>query len=151
MKIVEGGAADLDDVMVAMTEAFDPAFGEAWTEPQCLGILGMSGTWLLIAREGGQPIGFALARAIGDEGELLLLAVRPRFRGRGIGKALLDRVLEDARSRGIGTLHLEVRAGNDAIRLYTLAGFTEVGIRRDYYRGRDGGSFDALSFNCPIG
>lgn len=148
--IEDGAAADLDDVMIAMAEAFDPAFGEAWTEPQCLGILGMPGTWLLVARRDGEPVGFALARAIADEAELLLLAVRPRFRGRGIGKALLDRVMADARARGIATLHLEVRSGNDAIRLYAVAGFSEVGVRRDYYRGSDGRSFDALSFNCPV-
>lgn len=150
MKIVEGSAADLDDVMVAMAEAFDPRFGEAWTEPQCLGILGMPGTWLLVAREKERPMGFALARTIGDEGELLLLAVRPRFRGRGIGKALLDRIIADARGRGVRMLHLEVRAENEAIQLYSESGFTQVGVRRDYYRGRDGDTFDALSFNCPI-
>ena len=41
--------ADLGEVMQVMGEAFDPLYGEAWTEAQCAGIMGMPGTWLLVA------------------------------------------------------------------------------------------------------
>jgi ribosomal-protein-alanine N-acetyltransferase len=145
-RIEPGGMVDLPDVMVAMGDAFDPEYGEAWTEAQCAGILGLPGTWLLIARTGDDPAGFALLRTIADESELLLIAVRNRFRRQGIGRALLEQAIEDAHEGGVGQLHLEVRDGNPAAELYRSAGFVQVGSRRSYYRGRSGKVFDALTF-----
>lgn len=142
--------ADLPDVMIAMGDAFDPEFGEAWTEAQCAGVLGMPGCWLLIARDGDEPAGFALLRSAPGEAELLLIAVRPRFRRRGIAAALLDRAATDATASGIESLHLEVRDGNPALELYRAAGFVQVGRRPAYYRGRTGKVFDALTFKLQL-
>lgn len=150
-RIEPGGMADLADVMVAMGDAFDPQFGEAWTEAQCAGVLGMPGSWLLIARSEDEPAGFALLRKMADEAELLLIAVRERFRRQGIGQALLDRAIEDAIANGIKTLHLEVRDGNPALMLYLQSGFVQVGSRKGYYRGRTGKQFDALTFKRHLG
>lgn len=146
-----GGIADLGDVMVAMGDAFDPEYGEAWTEAQCSGILGMPGSWLLIARQDGKPAGFALIRTIAGESELLLIAVRNRYRRQGIARALLDGAIRDAEREGVHSFHLEVRSGNPAIELYRGAGFEQVGTRRDYYRGRSGKVFDALTFKRLLG
>ena len=142
--------ADLPDVMIAMGDAFDPEFGEAWTEAQCAGVLGMPGCWLLIARDRDEPAGFALLRSATGEAELLLIAVRPRFRRRGIAAALLDRAAADAAASGIESLHLEVRDGNPALELYRAAGFVQVGRRPAYYRGRTGKVFDALTFKRQL-
>jgi len=150
VELVSGNAADIAAVDAVMTEAFDPRFGEAWTRSQCLGILGMPGVWLTLARADGEVAGFALTRAILDEAELLLIAVRPSFRRRGIGAALLRGVIADARGRGVTRLHLEVRAGNEAAALYAAHGFARVGERRDYYRGRTGQSFDAHSYAVAL-
>jgi ribosomal-protein-alanine N-acetyltransferase len=144
--IEEGGIADLPDVMLAMGDAFEPEFGEAWTEAQCAGILGLPGSWLLIARAGDDPAGFAMLRKVAEEAELLLIAVRKRYRRQGIASALLDQATEQALAAGIDTLHLEVREGNPAMDLYLGAGFVQVGTRRAYYRGRTGKVFDALTF-----
>lgn len=143
--IDEGGLADLPAVMAVMETAFDSSFGEAWTASQCAGLLPLPGVWLSVARIGGDAVGFALARAIAGEAELLLLAVRPDAQGRGIGKSLLNHFFRNALTRGADHLHLEVRDGNDAIRLYTGLGFSIVGRRRNYYNGRDGQQYDALS------
>jgi ribosomal-protein-alanine N-acetyltransferase len=150
VEIVRGSADHLDEAMTVMREAFDPAYGEAWTRAQCSGILGLSGVWLYVARVDGRPAGFALARAILDEGELLLLAVSPAERRRGVGRAMLGAVLDETRRRGAIRLHLEMRENNDAIALYAAAGFVEVGRRLRYYRGNDGKSFDAITLACPI-
>ena len=82
-----------------MQVGFDPSFGEAWTRSQCAGILPMPGVSLTVARStvADEPIGFSLQRVIADEAELLLLAVDPAWRGRGIGRALLDQFIDDAR------------------------------------------------------
>ena len=142
----EGGAQDLAGVARIMEDAFDPRFGEAWTSAQCLGMLSLPGVWLVIASLDGQDMGFALARVIADEAELLLLATRPAARRRGIAGALLRAVIAEAESRGVAQLHLEVRAGNDAVRLYRREGFEKVGERRNYYRGKMGQAFDAHTY-----
>ena len=147
IEIALAGASELDAVMATMATAFDPAFGEAWTRPQCEGILGLPGVWLLIAREAGRTAGFALARAIVDEAELLLLAVPPAMRRRGIGSMLLEAVAAGAATREATRLHLEMRDNNPARALYAGAGFVEVGRRRAYYRGQDGRRFDAITLS----
>ncbi len=143
--INEGGLADLPGVMTVMEAAFEPGFGEGWTASQCAGLLPLPGVWLTVARIGDHAVGFALARAIAGEAELLLLAVHPDAQGRGIGKSLLNHFFHGALTRGADRLHLEVRDGNDAIKLYTMLGFSVVGRRRNYYCGRDGKQYDALS------
>jgi len=141
----EGSVADLDAVMTVMDESFDPRFGEAWTASQCAGLLPLPGVWLNLAQDKSGVIGFALARNVADEAELLLLAVRRPMQGRGVGKMLLERFTEQARERGAARVHLEVREGNHALSLYREANFTLVGRRRNYYRGHAGQSFDALT------
>lgn len=149
-ELIDGNAADLDEVMATMHIAFDPVFGEAWTRSQCTGILGLGGVWLLLARRGGQAAGFALSRVVLDEAELLLLAVQPAQRRFGVGRTLLAAVAGEARLRGAERLHLEMRDGNPAAHLYEAAGFHEIGRRKRYYRGRDGSSFDAITLACRL-
>lgn len=146
----EGGVHDVPSVGTIMQAAFDPRYGEAWTNAQCLGMLSLPGVWLVVASIDGTDSGFALARAIGDEAELLLLATRPETRRRGVGGAILRAVIEEARGRGVRILHLEVRAGNDAVRLYRREGFEKVGERRSYYKGKTGQLFDAHTFSRTL-
>lgn len=150
LELREGDAGDLGEVMATMREAFDPAFGEAWTAAQCAGVLSMPGSALLLARIDDAPAGFALSRGVVDEVELLLLAVRPPLRRRRVASALLDRVMADAAVRRARRIHLEVRDGNDAILLYATAGFAPVGRRQAYYRGVEGKSFAALTYSRAI-
>ena len=141
-----GTPADLPAVSEVMAEAFEARFGEAWTSAQCMGMLSLPGAWLTLAFRGDVLAGFALARAIAGDGELLLLAVRPDHRGAGLGGALLRSVVAEATARDAECLHLEVRACNSAVRLYMTHGFEKAGERRGYYRGRDGVLRDAHSF-----
>ena len=151
IEVREADLLALNAVMGVMEDSFDPAFGEAWTGPQCAGLLPMPGVWLSLATEGPDVVGFALARVVAGEAELLLLAVKRGAQGRGVGQSLLERFTDIAKSRGADRLHLEVREGNRAIRLYKRAGFSEVGRRRNYYNGRNGEVYDALTLARPIG
>lgn len=146
----DGDVRDLDLVNAIMSEAFDPRFGEAWTRNQVLGILAMPGVRLTMAEMSGMGIGFALVRTVTDESELLLLAVAPGVQRHGVGAALLRGVIADCADRKVTMLHLEVRAGNDAMKLYNKSGFTKVGERRDYYRGTNGQSYSALTLHRKI-
>jgi [ribosomal protein S18]-alanine N-acetyltransferase len=151
VQLTAGNLRDLDEVIAIMDMAFDDRFGEAWTRSQCAGILPMPGVKLVIARlADGAPAGFSLFRTVVTEAELLLLAVTPRHRRQGIGKMLLDDFIERARETGSSRVHLEVREGNPAVAMYRSAGFSSVGRRRKYYRGRGGGEFDALTLSKAI-
>lgn len=145
IQVRRGGIDDLDAVMAIMNSAFPTAYGEAWTRSQCAGILPMNGVTLAIAYGDEGPAGFSLVRAVADEAELLLLAVDPDHQRRGIGQALLDEFVDAARAQGARRLHLEVRDGNPAIRLYDAAGFVPAGRRKNYYHGPDGEAFDAVT------
>ena len=145
-----GVVADLPAVDAIMQAAFDPHFGEAWTRNQVLGLLATPGVWLTLATIGPDPAGFALSRRVLDEAELLLLATVPAFRRRGVGAALLRSVIADSATQGARTLLLEVRGGNDAIKLYRSAGFVKVGERHQYYRGPAGQAFDALTYRRDL-
>ena len=145
--LADGAADDLDGVMRVMTTAFPDRYGEAWTRSQCAGILPMTGVRLKLAQDDeGDVLGFALYRTIGEDAELLLLAVDPAAQGNGIGRQLLQHFIEDAKKNSADRIHLEVRHGNSAIRLYEAAGFVQSNRRRNYYHGRDGSLHDALTF-----
>ncbi|HEX8644149.1 MAG TPA: GNAT family N-acetyltransferase [Allosphingosinicella sp.] len=150
VRIEEGGIGDIDEVMSVMHASFDPCYGEAWTAPQCAGLLPMPGVWLVLARTPSETVGFAMARAIAREAELLLLAVKRKDQRRGVGKLLLDSFVARATAGGAQRLHLEVREGNHAVKLYFESGFTQVGRRRNYYSGRDGQIYDALTLACTV-
>jgi ribosomal-protein-alanine N-acetyltransferase len=147
LTVRRGERADLGDVMTVMEAAFDPQYGEGWTRSQCAGILPMPGVRLVLARNGrSEPLGFALWRTVAGDSELLLLAVAPAHRRSGVGRRLLGEFVDEARNQGVSRVHLEVRDGNPAIAMYESAGFTPVGRRHRYYRGKNGEQFDALTF-----
>ena len=110
--------------------AFPP--GERWGAAAMALQLALPGAFGWIDRAGG----LVLARVAADEAEVLSLAVAPGLRGRGLGRALLERAMATAAGRGGRAMFLEVAAGNAAaLRLYGAAGFAEVGRRAGYYRG----------------
>jgi len=147
VSLAPGNADDLDSVMEVMNSAFPARFGEAWTRSQCAGILPMTGVRLVIARDGDdRSLGFSLYRTVAGDSELLLLAVGADAQRNGIGRRLLDQFIQDSKENGAERIHLEVRDGNVATRLYESAGFAQANRRRNYYRGTGGAQFDALTF-----
>ncbi|HYB36100.1 MAG TPA: ribosomal protein S18-alanine N-acetyltransferase [Mycobacterium sp.] len=90
----------------------------------------------IAARTADMLVGYAgisrLGRTPPFEYELHTIGVDPAYQGQGIGRRLLDELLNVAAG---GVVYLEVRTDNaPAIALYRSAGFTEVGLRRRYYR-----------------
>ncbi len=73
------------------------------------------------------------------ESHILNLCVHPESQNMGLGRDMLDHLLEIARHHRAEMVFLEVRPSNEAaIRLYTAAGFDEVGVRRNYYPAESG-------------
>jgi ribosomal-protein-alanine N-acetyltransferase len=78
--------------------------------------------------------GYICPRLLLDEGHILDIAVHSDFRGRGVGRLLVERVLTDCREGGADFVSLEVRPSNTiAIALYRQMGFVETGKRKKYY------------------
>jgi ribosomal-protein-alanine N-acetyltransferase len=144
----------VDAIMAVMEAAFDPAYGEGWTHRQVSDALTFPRTHFVILDADGQEpenptscAGFTLSRQIADEEELLLIAVSPQARRRGVGHALMARFIADATARGSSILFLEMRDGNPAERLYRAHGFSPVGRRPNYYRTGKDGPFDAVTYS----
>lgn len=90
--------------------------------------------------------GFAVCWYLGEEAELLRIAVEPNERNKGLGKSLLSHSLTLAKEAGCQRMSLEVEASNRAaIALYGALGFSQVGRRPGYYAGKDG-----LLFVCTL-
>lgn len=94
-------------------------------------------TRYVAARVGGTLVGYAgmarLGRTPPFEYEIHTIGVDPEFRGRGIGRAMMDVLLEFTGPDAV--VYLEVRTDNEpAIGLYTSLGFVTVGLRKRYYR-----------------
>jgi ribosomal-protein-alanine N-acetyltransferase len=155
----------LDRIMIVMEAAFDPAYGEAWNRRQVADALTMPSTHALVVDTDGRPIGdtsgaipalasapagFVLTRHVLDEEELLLIAVIPGARRRGVGAALIEQLFAAARNRGITRIFLEMRRGNPALALYQRFGFEPIGERRNYYRMANGERIDAITFARSI-
>lgn len=145
----------VDAIMAIMASAFDSSFGEAWTRRQVEDALMLGKCHYLVFGSHGEawtpgdvPAGFSLSRSTCDEEELLLFAVAPNCRGRGIGTHMLEQFAAQARLRGARRLLLEMRRGNRAQGLYERFGFSIVGERPNYYRVAGGTTIDALTFAC---
>lgn len=98
----------------------------------------------------GRMVAFAITQVVVDEATLFNIAVDPDFQRQGVGKALLEHLIDELEKRGVLTLWLEVRASNvAAIALYESLGFNEATIRRNYYPTADGRE-DAIIMALPI-
>lgn len=89
--------------------------------------------------------GFAMLRILGDDVELMTIAVEKKFQGKGVGAALLKACFEDLMMTPVKRMVLEVAADNPAaIKLYGKLGFKKISERKGYYARADGQPATAL-------
>jgi ribosomal-protein-alanine N-acetyltransferase len=152
---MSGGASDV--VVRQLAESDIPAVSAilsespgaaAWSRDSlCQSASG--GSYACVAEQAAGVVGFLIGRIVGDEFEVLNLAVARTFRRCGIASKLLKSALEFSRISGARHVYLEVRALNEpAVGLYTRHGFTNCGRRSRYYRNP---TEDALLFSREIG
>ena len=83
----------------------------------------------------GEVVGFYIISTIADLVEIFTIAVDSRFRGEGIGSALLDHLIKYAEEVGASEIWLEASTKNiAAINLYQKYGFKIQTIRKNYYQ-----------------
>lgn len=82
----------------------------------------------------GELASYYLVQTMGKDQELHTFAVRPEFRRRGIGRAMMEHMLGISRKMGVKNIYLQVRPSNhEARELYKSLDFVGIGIRRNYY------------------
>ena len=109
-----------------------------WDERRVIHCVNHPDWVVLTAKQGGRLVGFAILEFRDEHAHLGLLAVHPGNRRLGLATALVDWLETSARTAGIFSVHLELRASNeDALTFYRKLGYTERDRRRGYYAGRE--------------
>ena len=142
--------------MIAVLHAgcFDDSWN-AYTVGQVMRMPGAFGYVAVVSEgaSGGEdlPVGFALASGAHDERELLSIGVLPDYRRSGIGRQMVQMVIDESIRRGAARLFLEVAEDNDAAQLlYRSMGFFAVGRRPGYYRRKTGPAVGALTLRLSL-
>jgi len=110
--------------------------GWSWTPSRVTKAIRDDATNVAVMRERGGVLGFGIMRYGEQRAHLVLLAVRPAERKRGLGAVLLAWLEKSAVTAGIERVQLEARSDNPvAIAFYRDQGYEEAGTVRGYYRG----------------
>ena len=117
------------DLAPQLVEILDDVYGQSpWTLEQVLADIGQPQNWYALAYSGEVLVGFLAMQENLYELEVVQIAVRKEWQGRGIAGQLLETVPQEKE------VFLEVREGNTPARtLYQKQGFKEIGCRKGYY------------------
>jgi ribosomal-protein-alanine N-acetyltransferase len=103
-----------------------------------------------LVESGTLAIGYGVMSMGAGEAHVLNLCIRPEYRSVGIGRRVLEHLIERARLAQMRDVYLEVRPSNiTAIRLYQAVGFEPIGVRRGYYQAV-GGREDAAVLKLEL-
>lgn len=92
-------------------------------------------TSFFVFLENEKILGYAGLQIVLDEGYVTNIAVTKEARGRGIGKALVEALVNLSKDKNLAFISLEVRESNlPAISLYKKFGFEDKGTRKDFYQ-----------------
>ncbi|MGI9330273.1 MAG: ribosomal protein S18-alanine N-acetyltransferase [Gammaproteobacteria bacterium] len=142
---------DLPPLMRPMSQEDVPYIAEleqaAYEFPWSAGIFRdclLAGYMAVALERDKEVVGYAVMSVAAGEAHLLNICLAPPLRGCGMGRRLLEHMLETARDAGAECVYLEVRPSNrQALRLYHAAGFDVIGVRQGYYRAH-GANEDAV-------
>ena len=151
--MMKPGFTDISPLLAEIAaELHGESFDEGWSADSLRTTIETPGVFGYISEdESGEPIGFGLFRISGNEGEVITIATRPNFRGRGIAKALMQNAMAQAQLSGAIEMFLEVAVDNvGALKLYQGLGFEEAGRRKGYYKHPDGARVDALVMRLTL-
>ena len=109
-----------------------------WTGAKVKRSIANPETMVLVASEAGALVGFAIMKFGEETAHLMLLAVSPTSRRRGIGRGMIDWLEKSCITAGIQRVQLEVRSGNFPARhFYESLGYRYVGQIAGYYDQRE--------------
>jgi len=123
------------DIVVAIEEESNPVPWTIKNFKDCI----EKGYYSLVLKEDNKVIGFAILSVSSEESHLLNIGLTSLKRGQGLGWELLEKMIMAAEVMGSKKIFLEVRISNTkAINLYKASGFKEIGLRKKYYRLKEG-------------
>lgn len=142
--VIASDAADLSRLHTA-------SFEDGWTRDDFTTWLARPEAMAVLAIREGEAIAFGLALVAGDDAELLTIATDPAARQGGFGRRIFRALNQEAAGRGLARWVLEAARNNlPALGLYKSEGFVEIGVRKAYYKTREG-RVDALVMARPVG
>jgi len=137
--------ADLPDLERMEVELFGAA---AWSPESLAAEIVGPGRWYVGAVVDGALVGYAGLWFDGFDAQVMTIGTDERFQGRGLGRRMLENLLDRARTLSAAVVLLEVRVDNDpAIHLYESMGFERLGMRRAYYQP---GNIDAWTMRLDL-
>lgn len=137
--------ADLDEIMLIERSSYPVPWSPSFFRQE----LQVACARSILAEVHGKIIGYVLFWILPGAIDIHNIAVHVDYRRRGVARALLERVIEQARRQSIVRVMLEVRQSNSpAQKLYNGMGFLNTGIRKGYYS--DNGE-DALAMTLELG
>lgn len=133
LRIRSAAPHDVDALWAIEQDVFgSDAWSRALLEQE---LTGEFRTYLVLVDAQEQPVGYGGLLAVDADGDIQTIALAPAYRGKGLGRALMNALLDKAAQRGVRQVFLEVRADNPVARsLYESLGFAELGVRREYYQ-----------------
>lgn len=132
LRVRRGRKEDAPSLLAILQHSPEAA---SWSEKHLVEALAGDASHFFVGQQGEEIIGFVSGRPIGEEGEILNLAVKWNSRKQGFGMALVQQLLHVFAEDGVLKVFLEVRKSNSvAIAFYERLGFHQVAERPAYYR-----------------
>jgi len=133
-----GRPTDAARIAAMSRDLIESGLGWSWGPERVARSIANKETFTLLACDRDRVVAFAIMYFGDEHAHLNLLAVRPSHQRLGIGRHMVEWLIESARVAGIATIHLELRAANYVARgFYRALGFTESAYIPGYYRGRE--------------
>jgi ribosomal-protein-alanine N-acetyltransferase len=131
-------ASDAPRLARLSRDLIEAGLGWAYRAKRIADLIADAETVALVARDRGEPIGFAVMRFGDERAHLILLAVDAVHQRRGVARRMIEWLVESALVAGLASVHVELRAGNaPAFDFYRSLGFVETFRVPGYYRGRE--------------
>ncbi len=134
MEIREAKLADLGSIMALEHICFA---NDAWSEDVMSSEISANHTYYIVGFLDGELIGYGGLSKLetSNQADIQTIAVNPKYRGKGFGRAMMNALTAKAVELGANEIFLEVRADNTvAQKLYSVFGFKRIGIRKGYYQ-----------------
>ncbi len=110
-------------------------FSDPWSEQSIASELDNVLALWYVALDDDRVVGYIGSQTVCGETDVMNIAVHPDYRRRGIGQILIEELIREVKNLGSISLTLEVRSSNaPAVSLYEKLGFSQVGLRKNYYR-----------------
>lgn len=121
--------------VAAVAELEKICFSDPWSEKSVASELENELSLWLVALDGNTVAGYVGSQTVCGETDMMNVAVHRDYRRQGIAEQLIDTLVEQLKAKESHCLTLEVRESNiPAIALYEKLGFSQIGLRKNYYR-----------------